>query len=110
MRIVVEDPIEFCAEIDAEYKNLRNGIVRYRVDRVPEQAEALTFAVWVHMSAVIADETGGYLLEFSQPAGSDDGDGPNGTKQAEKWIGLLQAVRDERKEFIELRPGKIELI
>lgn len=109
MRVVFDNHRDFLKEIAVEHARVRNGVVRARVDRVPDQPEQITFQVWLQLSAVIEDESGGYLVEFSGKAGNDDEETPTaGSDRAAQWShDVVQVVQDRS---LELRPGKIEFV
>lgn len=109
MRVVFNTPQEFLAEITAESDHVVDGILRMRVDREPEQPEAVTFQVGVWLTAVIATESGGYLVEFGGVVGSDDTATPRGgSEAAEEIYREVKAVCEHGG--LELRDGKIETI
>jgi len=109
MRVVFESHRDFLREITLERNNIRGNVVRARVDRLPEQDESITFSVWLHLSAVVAANTGEYVIEFSGLAGSDDEATPKGgTERVNDWT---RDCVDTLKELeLELRPGKIEFV
>lgn len=106
MRVVVNTIEEFCSEIACS--NVVGKTVRFRVDRIAEQDEAITFLVGVWATAVIAEDSGNvYLLEFGDTAGYDNANGDVGTDVAAHWeVEVLAACH---KAGLEVRPGKIEV-
>jgi hypothetical protein len=108
MRVVMNSVEEFAEEIAEEHAGVLGGIVRQRVDREPEQPEAVTHRVWVWLTAVIATEHGNYLLEFGGTAGSDDNRTPSGgSDHAREWINCIAEVCSRHR--LDLRPGKLEV-
>jgi len=100
---------DFYREIDLEAKHVLGGIVRMRTDRTPEQAEAITFAVDVWLSAVIVNDSGVYLIEFADRAGCDDGTTPTGgSDRARDWEAKLESLCDSHG--LEVREGRIEAV
>lgn len=107
MRVVFESPESWMKEIDAEAKQVLGGVVRMRVDREPEQAEAITHKVGVWLTAVVVNESGPYLVEFGDVVGCDDGTTPSGGTDAAREIAMqLESLCDAHG--LELRDGKIE--
>lgn len=107
MRVVFETPEPWLQEIEAEAKQVLGGIVRMRVDREPEQPEAITHRVGVWLTAVIVNESGPYLVEFGGAVGCDDGTTPTGGTDAAREIAMkLESLCDAHG--LELRDGKIE--
>jgi hypothetical protein len=84
------------------------NIVRVRVDREPEQREAISHLVGFWATAVVRSESGDWLLEFGQVAGSDTRMTPDGgTAVAERWRKRIEAVA---KEYgLAVRSGRIEV-
>jgi hypothetical protein len=100
---------EIHTELHLEAKNVLGGVVRMRIDHNPEQLEAVTFAVDVWVSAVIVNDSGPYLVEFADRAGSDDRDTPTGgSDRAGEWNAKLAELCD--KHGLELREGRIEAV
>ena len=96
MRVEFGSFEEIATEIDLEAGNVLGGIVRMRIDRSPEQPEAVTFAVDVWVSAVIVSDSGAYLVEFADRAGCDDGTTPTGgSDRAGEWNNKLAAICDK---------------
>lgn len=113
MRVVMGSVDEFCDEL---LNNLCGGpnavvdrTVRMRIDRTPEQSEAITFEIGLCLSAVIANERAAYLIEFGGICGSDDKTDPmGGTKIARTWAKMVK--RTCQKGNLKIRPGKLEMI
>lgn len=107
MRVVFETPDGWLKEIEAEAGNVLGGIVRMRVDREPEQPEAITHRVAVWLTAVIVNDSGPYLVEFGDAVGCDDGTTPTGGTDAAQDIACkLESLADATG--LEIRDGKIE--
>ena len=108
---------EFCDELNREADHLYDGCVRVRIDRSPEQDEAVSFEVAFHSTAMVvkADDGSAWLLKFSGFAGrdviSEDDKGETvyleeGSETAESWRQLIQDTVAGRAD---IRHGKIEL-
>lgn len=107
MRVVFEEANGWLQEIEHEHEHILGGVVRMRIDREPEQAEAVTFRVGVWLTAVVVNESGPYLVEYGGHVGSDDGTTPQGgTKAARELAMKVESLCDAHG--LELRDGKIE--
>lgn len=109
MRVVMNTVDEFLAEIEAESQHVLGGIVRLRIDREPEQPEAVTFRVGACLSAVVVNDSGPYLVEFGQVLGSDDHRTPTGGSDAAAEIEARTRSLCERLG-LQVRSGKIEAV
>ena len=110
MRIECGSIDEFLDELEteAEANRVWKGIIRWRVDREPEQEEMTTFQIAIFATALIGprDSVPEYLLQVAALAGYDRSK-PLGTEQAEVWLKDLQAVAD--KHELTIRKGRYEL-
>lgn len=109
MRVVFTTPEAWLAEVAAEAQHVLGGVVRMRVDREPEQAEAVTHRVSCWLTAVIVNDSGPYLVEFGDVLGSDDGKTPTGGTDAASAIAAK--LRDVCSATgLTKRDGKIEAV
>jgi len=110
MRVQVYDCDDFLEELREEAANVRGLTVRVRIDRIPEQAEAVSHEVDVWATCVVMSaEEGPYLLEFCAKAGRDtQGNGAIGSKVAESWRSKIADVCGSCG--LRLRRGKLEVI
>jgi len=105
---------DFCQEVAADCRDGRivHGVVRLRVDRVPEQEERISFDVWLTATALV--DLGGTLavIEFRQSAGMDrvhdEPGSSDGTLEANRWIGLVRRMATDCDLVI--RGGRLELV
>lgn len=109
MRIEFGTIEEFCEELREAAPDVLQKTVRLRIDRVPEQDEAVSFQVGVSATALVRTPDGDWVLEFGDIAGRDTvGNGPAGTDRAREWGRLLAATA--REVGLRVRAGKIEVI
>lgn len=111
MRVECGSINEFVDELIAEAADGRiyKQIVRVRVDRNPEQKEAVTFCVVFHASALVGDPgDANELLHYDGVAGHDNMTLGRGTDIAKMWRGEIQAVCQDHG--LTIRPGKFELV
>lgn len=110
MRVQVYDIDEFIGELTADAPHVRGLTVRVRVDRIPEQDEAISFEVdfWATCVVMSPDE-GPYLLEFCAKAGRDSRSNvAAGSAVAAGW--RAEIVRACDSLGLRLRRGKLEVI
>lgn len=111
MRVETTNIDDFCSElaIEAEHGRIHENIVRVRIDRIPEQDEAISFEVSFWSTAVIDESGGQYVLELGLLAGRDTQAEPNaGSETAADWEKRIQDVCEGHD--LTLRHGKIEVI
>lgn len=110
MRVEVTTVEDFCAELEAEAKATRvhDGIVRIRVDRVPEQDEEISHVVQLWATALIQTDEGQWVLEYGKIAGVDSPADPDkGTKVVQEWQKAIEDTAD--RSGLQVRRGKIEI-
>jgi hypothetical protein len=111
MRVEVRSIGEYIAEVRASVEAgsaLMEDCVRFRIDKHPQQKEAISFDVQYHVTAVVQDGADRYILDLTEYAGEDDGLDRKGTQEAER-------AREELREAIKeqgltVRHGKIEVL
>ncbi len=111
MRVECGSIEEFQDELATEAKEGRvyKQTVRVRVDRNPEQKEAVTFCVVFHASALVGDPgEANELLHYDGMAGHDNARGTFGTTTAMRWRSEIEEICKQH-ELI-MRPGKYELV
>ena len=72
MRVEVNTPDEFLAELEAEAEHVYEKIVRARIDFMWKQDEKLSRRVGLWMTALIRRDDGDYILECGHDLGSED--------------------------------------
>ncbi len=113
MRITVATIEDFCEELtrEAQARKLFKGEVFTRIDRAPEQPEAVSFLVVMWGTAAIEVQTDDgvvmQLLEFGAECGSDDRKAKAGTEVANQWLAKVRAVAEAFG--LSMRKGKLEL-
>lgn len=109
MRIEFGTIEEFCEELREAAPDVLHKTVRVRIDRVPEQAEAVSFQVGVWATALVRTGDGDWVLEFGDIAGRDSpGNKSAGSDRATEWQRLVLATA--RESGLRVRSGKIEVI
>jgi hypothetical protein len=106
MRVEVNTVDEFLEELDLDAERVHEGIVRVRVDRVPEQDEEVSHEVWFRGTALVRGEDGDYVLEVTARAGHDRGTF-DGTETADEWRNEVKQLCERHN--LDLRKGKIEV-
>ena len=109
MQVEVNTMDEFCDELRREHNSVYRGIVRWRIDEEPQQAEAVSIEVGCHATTIINCPDSDYLLQLSKLAGVDipQSNELNGSEQAARWEMELLATCDELD--LSIRPGKYEI-
>lgn len=102
MRIELLHHQDFIAELDADHEKVRGGIVRYRKDVRWEQAEQVSYELYVWLTAVVDLEEGAHLLECCEVySGNDKGERAAGE--------VMEAVDKAAQRLgLEVRAGKAE--
>ena len=106
---------DFIAELRAAEVSPRSNtkivdkIVRWKVNRMPEQKEAISFQVDAWATAIVAEGESDYLLEFGLIVGRDSltTESTEGTDAAKRLREQLATACEELG--LSLRPGKIEV-
>jgi hypothetical protein len=99
---------EFISELECGPKDVADSLVRWTVNRTPEQKEAISFQVDVWATAVIVRSDADYLIEFGSTVGRNtQHNEAAGDREADK---LKQRLIDACQQLhLHLRPGKIEV-
>lgn len=100
---------DFIAELRGERDLIADKIVRWQLNRTPEQAEGFSFEVDVWATAVRKGGDESYLMEFGNVAGFDNNE--EGTTSGTDSAATLKAKLTEACDDMgmKLRPGKIEV-
>lgn len=114
MRVEVHSIDDFIAEVRDSIEagaTLLENCVRFRIDRHAQQAEAVSFDVQYHVTAVIENENNHrdrYLLDLTVYSGEDEGSSLRGTAAAESAKAALTLAMEGMG--LKVRRGKIEVI
>lgn len=104
---------EFIAELREEAAQICDKMVRWQLNRTPEQAEQVTFQVDVWATCLRIGGEADYLYEFGNVAGCDNTISEDpvqqtaGTDTANAWKAKLADACDDLG--LKFRPGKIEV-
>lgn len=113
MKVEFTNIDDFLDEIAEQRSRIHDRVVRYRVDRVPEQEQHISELVGMWITALVLTEHGEFIVEFGENAGRDvigessENDPDCGTAVMVTWLDKLKAVCE--KHNLTLRGGKIEV-
>lgn len=111
MKVQILELSELLDELAFEAERIRHNVVRVRIDRTPEQDEAISFEVGIWVTAVVNDmqNRADHLLEFMAYCGRDS------RKGGDAGTSAANAIRDQvaalaASKGLTIRPGKLEFI
>jgi hypothetical protein len=111
MRVELDNVDDFLGEINRESDHLWERCVRYQVSRMPEQDDEITFKVGLWLTAIVAKESGNWIIEMFAFSGRDEDDEPRmaeGSNAADAWLSRVRTACEDLD--LKLHPGKIELV